>query len=60
MVLIYYNFTHQAGILSGVLDSQQARAFSEPLPLHRRLAGGQERGPKAGVYAASQEAAAAG
>lgn len=59
MVLIYCNFTHQAGILSGVLDGQQAKAFTKPLPLQLGLANGQERGLKE-FCAASQEGAPAG
>lgn len=39
MVLIYYNFTHQAGILAGVLGGPLARAFSKPLPLGPRAGG---------------------
>lgn len=59
MVLIYCNFTYQAGILSGILDGQQARAFSKPLPSNPGLANGQERGLKE-FCTASQEAAPAG
>lgn len=59
MVLIYCNFTHQAGILSGVLDGQQAKAFTKPLPSNPGLASGQERGLKE-FCEASQEATPAG
>ena len=49
MVLIYYNFTHQAGSLSGVLNGYRQEPFQSPFPSVPGLAGGQERGPEAGA-----------
>lgn len=49
MVLIWYSFTHQAGILSGILESQQVSLSTAPSLLSWGLAHGQEGDPRAGA-----------